>query len=226
MRLALLSLTLITVHVSVTVDCRPPHRRPTGSLKPAAGAHTSAGAGLFHTEPNGSMGKHVHRGLLEFFPLRKKTNSFVSIFGLRKRRFLCADVNRELHKSRRKDRRDCLFQHLWLKLGSPRDAYHSTSENRLLRPGGGGLRVAQRFPHPSVKRQRRSEEVNPADPLRSESHPSHPPKHVNPGHPEQEQAGAVSKETISSCDDPLRVLQANGHGSPVKTNIADRAEHR
>ena len=79
--------------------------------------------------------------------------------------------------------------------------------------------------HPLMKRRRRSEEVNPSDPLRSESHPSRSAKDAEHGQPEQEQAGAVSKETITSCDDPLRVLRPNGHGSPVKTNIADRAEH-
>lgn len=70
------------------------------------------------------------------------------------------------------------------------------------------------------RRRRRSEEVNPSDPLRTESHPAPPVMDA-----EQNQAGAVSKETITSCDDPLRVLRPYGHGSPVKTNIADRAEH-
>jgi len=87
--------------------------------------------------------------------------------------------------------------------------------------------LAESFLGPLVKRQRRSEQVNPSDPLRSQSHPSHPAKEhkdAEPRQPDQDQAGAVSKETISSCDDPLRVLQPNGPVSPVKTNIADRAE--
>lgn len=92
------------------------------------------------------------------------------------------------------------------------------------------LTLLERSLHPFVKRQRRSEEVNPADPLRSESHhpsqPSQSAKDVNPGQPEQDQAGAVSKETISSCDDPLHVLQANGDSSPVKTNIGDWPDHQ
>uniref|UniRef100_A0A3Q3BG66 Uncharacterized protein n=1 Tax=Kryptolebias marmoratus TaxID=37003 RepID=A0A3Q3BG66_KRYMA len=114
--------------------------------------------------------------------------------------------------------RDCLFQQ------TPRDAFYSTSGNWLLELGGGDLRAAHRGP--AVKRQRRSEEVNPADPLQTVSHPSPPTKDGTAGQPEQDQTGAVSKETLSSCDDPLRVLQPNGPGSPVKTNIADRPEHQ
>lgn len=80
---------------------------------------------------------------------------------------------------------------------------------------------------PLAKRQRRSEGVNPSDPLRSQSRPSYfarDHKDQSHGQPEQDQAGAVSKETIASCDDPLQVLQPNGPVSPVKTNIAKWAE--
>lgn len=141
-------------------------------------------------------------------------------------------------QQRQKDREDCLFQRIWLDLVNHHDVLYSISAGQLLKLEGAELRVAhpeppkpssaimERFLGPLVRRQRRSEEVNPSDPLRSESHPSHPAKdHKDADHrqPEQDQAGAVSKETITSCDDPLRVLQANGPVSPVKTNIADRA---
>lgn len=117
--------------------------------------------------------------------------------------------------------------------------FYSISGGRLLKLDRAELQVAhqerpesssalvERFLGPLVRRQRRSQEVNPSDPLRSESHPSHSVKDhkdADHGQPEQDQAGAVSKETITSCDDPLRVLQPNGPVSPVKTNIADRAE--
>lgn len=142
-------------------------------------------------------------------------------------------------KQRQRDREDCLFQRIWLDLTNHHDVFYSTSGGRLLKLEGAELRVAhqelpepttallERFLGPLVKRQKRSEEVNPSDPLRSESHPSHSVKNhkdADHGQPEQDQAGAVSKETIASCDDPLRVLQPNGPESPVKTNIADRAE--
>lgn len=87
--------------------------------------------------------------------------------------------------------------------------------------------VLERFLGSLVKRRRRSEEVNPSDPLRSESHPTLPVKDhqdADQGKLEQNPAGAVSKETITSCDDPLRVLHSNGPVSPVKKNIADRPE--
>lgn len=67
--------------------------------------------------------------------------------------------------------------------------------------------------HPLVSRQRRADPVNPSDPLRSESHPSNPAakehQEPDPEVSEQEQAGAVSKETITSCDDPLKVLHSS-----------------
>lgn len=141
---------------------------------------------------------------------------------------------------RQKDRKDCLFQRVWLDLANHQDVFYSINGGRLLKLKGTELRVAhwerpellpvpllERLLGPLVKRQRRSQEVNPSDPLRTEAHPSHSVKDhkdADHGQPEQDQAGAVSKETINSCDDPLRVLQSNVPVSPVKTNIADRAE--
>uniref|UniRef100_A0A667X7R7 Uncharacterized protein n=1 Tax=Myripristis murdjan TaxID=586833 RepID=A0A667X7R7_9TELE len=134
---------------------------------------------------------------------------------------------------------ECLFQRIWLDLESRRDVLYSPSGGQLLSLEPAEIRVAlqtspkapsgllEKLLAPLVKRHRRSQQVNPSDPLRSESHPTNPAKdHQEPDHtqPEQDQAGAVSKETISSCDDPLRVLHSNGPVSPVKTNIADRAE--
>ncbi|KAJ3597078.1 hypothetical protein NHX12_003478 [Muraenolepis orangiensis] len=79
---------------------------------------------------------------------------------------------------------------------------------------------------PLVSRRRRSDPVNPSDPLRSESHPGNPakePQELDPEVSDQDQAGAVSKETITSCDDPLKVLHSSRPVSPIKTNIAERA---
>lgn len=141
---------------------------------------------------------------------------------------------------RHKDREGCLFWRVWLDLENHHDTLYSAAGGRLLRLGGAELQqdahweppepssaLLQRLLGPLVRRQRRSDEVNPSDPLRSHSHPSHSAKdHKDTAQrqPEQDQAGAVSKETITSCDDPLRVLQSNGQVSPVKTNIADRAQ--
>uniref|UniRef100_A0A3Q0RAK2 Uncharacterized protein n=1 Tax=Amphilophus citrinellus TaxID=61819 RepID=A0A3Q0RAK2_AMPCI len=131
------------------------------------------------------------------------------------------------------DTEDCRFQHIWLDFVNHHKMFYSTHGSRLVKLRGGHLLVAhgkppepssallERVLNPLVKRQRRSEEVNPSDPLRTEANPSHSGKDLRD---EQDQMGAVSKETITSCDDPLSVLQPNVLGSPVKTNIADRAE--
>lgn len=108
--------------------------------------------------------------------------------------------------------------------------FYSTSGGRLLKlhflqPPESPSALVERPLAPLVKRRRRSEEVNPSDPLRTESHPPHATnnhKDVDHGQAEQDQTGAVSKETITSCDDPLRVLQPNVPVSPVKTNIAEQ----
>uniref|UniRef100_A0A3Q1IVK3 Uncharacterized protein n=1 Tax=Anabas testudineus TaxID=64144 RepID=A0A3Q1IVK3_ANATE len=111
----------------------------------------------------------------------------------------------------------CLFQRIWLDLLSHQGVFYSTSGGQLLKKKRAEQRTAHKGPpEPSsalldllVRRQRRSEEVNPSDPFRSQSHSSYfakDHKDVSHGQPEQDQAGAVSKETIASCDDPLRVL--------------------
>lgn len=131
---------------------------------------------------------------------------------------------------------DCLFQRLRLDQARPNQAFYFANGGVLLKQERGELQVLhQQQPEaPSapwerflVKRRRRSHEVNPSDPLRSQADPSHSAKEPavsDPRLPEQDQAGPISKETISSCDDPLRVLQSNGPVSPIKTNIADRPD--
>ncbi|KAM9351939.1 fibroblast growth factor 23-like [Symphorus nematophorus] len=220
MQPAVLSLILIAVHVSVLVDCSMRLQDPEQLLQ--------------HQQSSFDTGAHA-----VILPLRTDSSNFASIYDLRKRRFICMDSQGELYNSMYKDREDCLFQRIWLDLANNHDVFYSISGGRVLKLEGAELQVAHHEPpEPSsalverflgrlVKRQRRSEEVNPSDPLRTESHPAHPAKDhkdADHGQPEQDQAGAVSKETITSCDDPLRVLQPNGPVSPVKTNIADRAE--
>lgn len=146
------------------------------------------------------------------------------IFDLRRRRFLCMDSRGGTFYSKQ-DGEDCLFQ----PVENHRHVFSSTGGNRLRLEGTESRTSHREPPEPSwalrKRRQRRSEEVNPSDPLRSEPHPSHKdPKESDHSQPDQDRAGAVSKETISSCDDPLRVLQSKGAVSPVKANIADRPD--
>ncbi|XP_070827619.1 fibroblast growth factor 23-like [Chaetodon trifascialis] len=243
MQAAFLSLVLIAIHVSVPVVCtmrlRDPRRLSHQQSSTGAHADASSGTGRLYEELSGSLRKGVHTHFLVILPVRTDRSNSVSIFDLRRRRFLCMDSKGRLYSSRQRDRGDCLFQRIWFDLATRRDVLYSVSGARLLKLDRAELGVAsqeppeassalvERFLGPLVKRQRRSEEVNPSDPLRSQSHPSHSAKDhkdAAQGQPEQDQAGAVSKETITSCDDPLRVLQPNGPVSPVKTNIVDRAE--
>ncbi|KAJ4937889.1 hypothetical protein JOQ06_002518 [Pogonophryne albipinna] len=241
MHLAFFSLILIAVRMSVPVDCSPRPRGPEQLIQRQQSNFPREAqddtAGRFFLGMSGSIRKHIHRNFLVILPVRTDTSNFVSIFDLRRKRFLCMDSKGELYNSRQKDREDCLFQRIWLNLSNQSDVFYSTSGGRLLRLEAAELRgTHQEHPGPSpglveqllgplVKRHRRSEGVNPSDPLRSQpSHSATDHQDVDQGQPDQDQAGAVSKETITSCDDPLRVLQPNGPVSPVKTNIADRAE--
>ncbi|XP_034733973.1 fibroblast growth factor 23-like [Etheostoma cragini] len=233
MQPAVFSLILIAVHVSAPVDCAPKlrdseqliqHRQ--SSLHTGAHADASAGTGPFYLKLSGSMRKGIQRPFTVILPVRRNTNNYVSIFDLRRKRYLCVDSKGELYYSWQKGSEDCLLQHIWLDLANNHDVFYSIRGGRLLKVEGPEPSSALVL-GPLVKRQRRSERVNPSDPLRSQSQPSHSAKHHQDAHGrqrEQDQAGAVSKETITSCDDPLRVLQSNGPVSPVKTNIADRAE--
>ncbi|KAG7229832.1 hypothetical protein INR49_012481 [Caranx melampygus] len=241
MQPAFLSLLLTAVHMCALVECRPrlhhPEQQPQhqhSSLDRRALADTPAGPGRFYLELSGSVQRSAHRDSLVVLPVKTDKRNLVSIFDLRRKRFLCMDSNGELYVSRHKDREGCLFWRVGLDLENHHETLYSAVGGQLLRLEGVAHReppepssaLLQRLLNPLVKRQRRSDEVNPSDPLRSHSHPSHSSKDhkdTAQGQPEQDQAGAVSKETITSCDDPLRVLQSNGQVSPVKTNIADQA---
>ncbi|XP_028263852.1 uncharacterized protein LOC114437395 [Parambassis ranga] len=243
MHLAFVSLIVIAVHVSVPVECRPRLQDPKQQPQHRPGSSNTrtdipAGTGRFNSELHGSMKQAVRKHLV-ILPVRTASSNFISIFDLKRKWFLCVGREGELYTSRQKDREDCLFRRIWLNVAHRHDAFYSSSGSRLLKlraelqgnhlePPEPSVALLGRALSSLVKRQRRSDEVNPSDPLRSESHPSHSLKdlkNVHHGKSDQDQAGAVSKETITSCDDPLRVLQPNRPVSPLKTNIADQAEH-
>ncbi|XP_074533300.1 fibroblast growth factor 23-like [Halichoeres trimaculatus] len=236
--------TLVLSAVSLMVDCAPrlhhaerllQHQK--GSFNTGVRAGAAAGMRHFYSEQRESTRKGSPRTSLVILPVRREKGNFVSIFDLRRKRFLCMDGEGEFYNSRQKIREECLFQRIWIDFDNGRDVFYSSSGGQLFNLDAAELRVSHHeLPEPQssliqkflgVKRQKRSEEVNPLDPLQTESHPLLPAKDHRDAEvrqPEQDQTGAVSKETIRSCDDPLRVLQDNGPVSPVKTNIAERAE--
>lgn len=164
---------------------------------------------------------------------------------MERQQFLCFGRHRQLLRSKKMaNRKECIFQRLRLDF-KKHDLYHSSSSGLLLsfqdshiyvrgqeKPLSGLL--DRLVPTPLVNRKRRSHhphlQVNPSDPLRSENHPpghainGHAFKEPDQGHQGQEQSGAVSKETITSFDDPLQVLHSKVPVSPVKTNIAEITE--
>ncbi|KAM4619475.1 uncharacterized protein ACJ7VT_008633 [Polymixia lowei] len=234
MQPAFFALILAAIPLSVPVHCAPglsepeqlPQQRRFSRVHPGR----PAGPGRFSLELKRPMRKTINRDFLVLLPVRTETGNFVSIFDLRRKRFLCKDLKGELYNSKENNREDCHFQSIWLDLKNYLDVFYWPLEEKVRTHQDSSITssvVLERLLRPLTKRQRRSEQVNPSDPLRSESHPVNPAKdhqEQDHGQSEQDQAGAVSKETITSCDDPLSVLHSSGPVSPVKTNIADRAE--
>ncbi|CAL8360262.1 unnamed protein product [Lota lota] len=209
----------------------------------------TSSAELREKEPNQRRrfggGKSVERYVAtKHFPLKligrrsanrdvtgKETTNFVSIFDSRRKLFLCKENDRE-PQNWDEARVACLFGNIWFALEPP----HGQAWKPSLEETGGwktnqGSRQLSSAPRkellarPLVSRRRRADPVNPSDPLRSESHPGNPAhEHRDPEVSEQDQAGAVSKETIISCDDPLKVLHSIRPVSPIKSSIAERAD--
>ncbi|XP_061631006.1 uncharacterized protein LOC133478673 [Phyllopteryx taeniolatus] len=222
MQAAFFPFLLIAARVSISVDCKSRFEDRSVILNSGTRADASAGRTRYYMRP--SAGSMKQSFFLVALPLRRHRSNFVSILDLRRKRFVCMDSRGELYNSRQKNSNRCLFSRI-ASIGANRRGslfLLSHPESREL-----ASVFLKRFLAPLVRRQRRSEEVNPSDPLRSESLPSHSVKEHKDsehGQPEPDQAGAVSKETISSCDDPLKVLHTNGPVSPVKTIIEDLAE--
>ncbi|XP_061826207.1 uncharacterized protein [Nerophis lumbriciformis] len=193
---------LIALHVSVPVDCKwrfqELHKNSLRSRRPADTPVRT------HHYSAGFTKKHFLGDFLVILPVRTNGSDVVSIFDLRRKRFVCMDSKGDLYNSRQKESKDCLFYRI--------DFYSAPSGSQLPISSleSSHPSFLKRFLAPLVTRQRRSEEDH------KES------DHLQPEQPDQ--AGAVSKETISSCDDPLKVLHANGPVSPVKTIIEDQAE--
>ncbi|KAM9815919.1 uncharacterized protein LOC133157272 isoform X1 [Syngnathus typhle] len=222
MQAAFFPFLLIAAHVSIAVDCKPRSKDPEElQLKQSSGT-PSRRTHNYILPSAGSMRKRFLGHFLVVHPVKTHKRNYVSIFDLKRKRFVCMDLEGELYSFKQK------------KFIGTNQLVVTSSQNArqllLSHPKSSGLSSIspKRFLARLVSRQRRSEEVNPSDPLRSESQPSHSVNdHKESDHrqPEPDQTGAVSKETIpSSDDDPLKVLHANGPVSPVKTNIADRAE--
>lgn len=252
MQPAFFTLMLAALHLfSLETCCKPvewdlsrPHRRGSHKTRFLHQKKLRGIDDLFLKKNwSGQLRNLVSQESIVILPIRKDSTDFVSIFDLRKKRFLCVDFEGTLLSSLKVSREECLFQDL-----------RFLQENRLdgsdsSRPAGLSPQLSKDIrettaedPKPlkpssvllvnlllsRVHRTRRSQQVSdPSDPLRTEN--NRQPRlteerrlELRKGQPEKEQSGAVSKETITSCDDPLQVLHSNGPVSPIKTNIEDR----
>ncbi|XP_052453603.1 uncharacterized protein LOC128014240 [Carassius gibelio] len=78
--------------------------------------------------------------------------------------------------------------------------------------------------HKTDRRLRRSQHIDPSDPLGSENPRSRTANYQRPNQEhEHERSSNVSKETITSYDDPLHVLLSK---SPVSPNLQKQKKHK
>ncbi|XP_029552743.1 fibroblast growth factor 23 isoform X2 [Salmo trutta] len=151
-------------------------------------------------------------------PIRRETSVGAPILDFKSKHFLCVDIEGKLFSSMMDSRRDCLFQHLQME--NHVDLFYSSSNGLLLHLERAKIHVKRHdlLKRHLVYRKKRSQQVkaeNPeAEPIMSDQDMQQ----------DQERAGAVSKETITSCDDPLRVLHSNSPGSPIKTAVEKTAK--
>uniref|UniRef100_A0A8C8IDE8 Uncharacterized protein n=1 Tax=Oncorhynchus tshawytscha TaxID=74940 RepID=A0A8C8IDE8_ONCTS len=143
-------------------------------------------------------------------PIRTETSDFVSILDLKSKRFLCVDSNL-LSQITSHSLKECLFQHR--RMENHVDVFYSSSNGLLLLLEGAEIPVKgyDLLKRHMVYRRKRSQQENPdADSMEDQDLAMQQ---------DQERAGAISKETITSCDDPLRVLHSNSPGSPTKLAV-------
>uniref|UniRef100_A0A8C8IEJ8 Uncharacterized protein n=1 Tax=Oncorhynchus tshawytscha TaxID=74940 RepID=A0A8C8IEJ8_ONCTS len=144
-------------------------------------------------------------------PIRTETSDFVSILDLKSKRFLCVDSNLLSQITSHSFRKECLFQHR--RMENHVDVFYSSSNGLLLLLEGAEIPVKgyDLLKRHMVYRRKRSQQENPdADSMEDQDLAMQQ---------DQERAGAISKETITSCDDPLRVLHSNSPGSPTKLGV-------
>uniref|UniRef100_A0A8C7MAX6 Fibroblast growth factor 23 n=1 Tax=Oncorhynchus kisutch TaxID=8019 RepID=A0A8C7MAX6_ONCKI len=144
-------------------------------------------------------------------PIRTETSDFVSILDLKSKRFLCVDDEEKWFSSMMFSRKECLFQHR--RMENHVDVFYSSSNGLLLLLEGAEIPVKgyDLLKRHMVYRRKRSQQENPdADSMEDQDLAMQQ---------DQERAGAISKETITSCDDPLRVLHSNSPGSPTKMAV-------
>uniref|UniRef100_A0A3P8YAN8 Uncharacterized protein n=1 Tax=Esox lucius TaxID=8010 RepID=A0A3P8YAN8_ESOLU len=94
------------------------------------------------------------------------------------------------------------------------DVFYSF-KNRLLDGAEVHVKGHDRSTRQIVYRSKRSQQVHSVIP---EAEPIAEDQYLDIQHI-QERAGVISKETITSCDDPLRVLHSNSPGSPIKKAV-------
>uniref|UniRef100_A0A8C7K9Z8 Uncharacterized protein n=1 Tax=Oncorhynchus kisutch TaxID=8019 RepID=A0A8C7K9Z8_ONCKI len=145
-------------------------------------------------------------------PIRTETSDCVPILDFKSKHFLCVDIEGKLFSSVSiACCVSCLFQQLQME--NHVDLFYSSSNGLLLHLEGAKIHVKRHdlLKRHLVYRKKRSQQVNAENP---EAEPFMSDQDMQQ---DQERAGAVSKETITSCDDPLRVLHSNSPGSPIKT---------
>uniref|UniRef100_A0A4W5JQ12 Uncharacterized protein n=1 Tax=Hucho hucho TaxID=62062 RepID=A0A4W5JQ12_9TELE len=136
--------------------------------------------------------------VLAGYALFYKTSDFVSILDLKSKRFLCHPWMATLG-TMMFSRKECLFQHR--RMENHVDVFYSSRNGLLLLLEGAEIPVKgyDLLKRHMVYRRKRSQQENPdAESIMEDQDLAM--------QQDQEHAGAISKETITSCDDPFPAL--------------------
>ncbi|XP_024279694.1 fibroblast growth factor 23 [Oncorhynchus tshawytscha] len=218
---AFFAIWLAALHQSMPVNCFPVQLDPSQPCKTIKGTSkrsesVDVGDNLLKVNLNGHVHKAIDINSLVVLPIRTETSDCVPIMDFKSKHFLCVDIEGKLFSSM-DSRKECLFQQLQME--NHVDLFYSSSNGLLLHLEGAKIHVKRHdlLKRHLVYRKKRSQQVNAENP---EAEPIMSDQDMQQ---DQERAGAVSKETITSCDDPLRVLHSNSPGSPIKTAVEKTA---
>ncbi|XP_041694121.1 fibroblast growth factor 23 isoform X1 [Coregonus clupeaformis] len=206
---------LAALQQSIPVNCFPVHLDQSTLHRTIKGTRTRSESVdtedyLWKVNLNGHVKKAISTNSLIVLPIRTETSDFVSILDLKSKRFLCVDVEEKWFSSMMFSRKECLFQHM--RMENHVDVFYSSSNGLLLLLEGAEIPVKgyDLLKRRMVYRRKRSQQENSdAEDIKEDQDLAM--------QQDQERAAAISKETITSCDDPLQHEHVCVYGNDVKT---------
>ncbi|KAK7117531.1 hypothetical protein R3I94_022929 [Phoxinus phoxinus] len=161
------------------------------------------------------MRKAIHQQSKGDILLKKKSKDCFSVLDIKNNNIMCLDTTKKPHISVDVINKDCF------KTIERKNSYQSTRKSDAMIKLLGAMSHTEAYAelplqsnnHKTHLRQRRSHNIDPSDPLGFEN-PKSKTSNYRRLNRERERSSNVSKETITSYDDPLHVLLSKSPVSP------------